>query len=163
MSCGGLTVAVRSYKTGEMVENRIDSGVDSTLERAYRDTAFEVDHSEQHFAIRIGQTCAPLDALLRRHGQRHWAYVTACNPRSVRLAADENARRQADLRAYLRAAGFIIYPGRGVPAEPGWPPEDSFLALGITRERALQIGVMFEQNAIVAGEAGGAAVLLFCQ
>lgn len=142
-----------------MAANRIDSA----LERAYRDTVFEVDHPGQHFAIRIGEICAPLDALLRRHGQRDWAYVTACNPRSIRFPADENAQRQAALQTYLRAAGFVIYPGRGVPAEPGWEPEDSFLVLGITRERALQVGSMFEQNAVVAGEVGGAAVLLFCR
>jgi hypothetical protein len=79
------------------------------------------------------------------------------------LDAAENARRQAALRMYLQQAGFVTYPGRGVPAAPGWQPEDSFLVLGIAREQALCVGAMFEQNAIVAGEAGGAAELLLCQ
>jgi hypothetical protein len=137
--------------------------IDGALVRAYRNTAFEVDHAERHFAIWIGKRCEPLDALLRQHGQRQWAYVTACNPYSVRLAAADNARRQSALQAYLREAGFVIYPGRGVPAEPGWQSEDSFLVLGITREQALRVGAMFEQNAIVAGEAGCAAELLLCR
>jgi hypothetical protein len=137
--------------------------IDSALVCAYRNTAFEVDHPQRHFAIRIGKRCEPLDALLRQHGQRQWAYVTACNPYSVRLAAADNARRQSALQAYLREAGFVIYPGRGVPAEPGWQSEDSFLVLGITREQALRVGAMFEQNAIVAGEAGCAAELLLCR
>jgi hypothetical protein len=141
-----------------MAANRIDSALD----RAYRNTAFEVDHPERNFAIRIGETCEQLDAVLRRHGLREWAYVTACNPRSKRLPADENALRQTALQAYLHEAGFIAYPGRGVPAEPGWQPEDSFLVLGITRKQALQVGAMVDQNAIVAGEAGGAAELLYC-
>ncbi len=139
------------------------NNIGDALERAYRDTAFEVDGPESHFVIRIGEISEPLDALLRRHRQRSWAYITACNPRSVRLAADENAQRQAKLQACLRADGFVIYSGKGVPAEPGWRPEDSFLVLGMTPEQALRVGAMFEQNAVVAGEAGTAAALLFCR
>ena len=35
------------------------------LEAAYRNTSYRVDHRAGDFGIRIGEPCAPLDALLR--------------------------------------------------------------------------------------------------
>jgi hypothetical protein len=133
------------------------------LERAYRGTSFEVDHPDGKIVIRIGKTNDRLDAQLRQRGEKYWAYVTACNPRSVRLPAAVNSQRQSDFRAYLLSMGFTIYPGQGMPAKPGWEPEPSFLIVGITRDQATRIGVMLEQNAVVVGTLGGRAALKFCK
>lgn len=132
------------------------------LERAYRGTSFEVDHPDGQFVIRIGEMSATLDAILQEKGETCWAYVTACNPRSAQLSSVANSERHSELRSYLLSLGFTIYPGKGVPSDPGWRPEASFLIVGITQDQAARIGVMLEQNAIVVGEVGRPAALMSC-
>lgn len=122
---------------------------------AYLNSAYRV--FEPAFDIRIGEACAPLQSLLMRHGVSEWAYITACNPRSVLLAPEENRRRQAMLAERLKA--YACYPGEG--AGEGWPPEASLLVLGITLPEALAVAREFEQLAFVAGRAGGHAALHF--
>lgn len=99
---------------------------------------------------------------MRQRALKSWAFITACNPRSEPLAPEENHLRQADLRDYLLSLGYSIFPGRGIAEEPGWPPEKSFLILGISREAAVRLGTMLEQIAIVAGEHGAVADLVCC-
>ncbi|MBA2351881.1 MAG: DUF3293 domain-containing protein [Burkholderiales bacterium] len=135
---------------------------DMSLAAAYRRTNYMVDHDGGSFAIRVGEASEEVDALLQQRAQTSWAYITACNPRSERLALEENQWRQTDLRNYLREMGYCIFAGRGVAQEPGWPPEESFLVIGISREAATMLATMLEQNAVVVGTQGAPAELVFC-
>lgn len=132
------------------------------LARIYRDTTYFVDHPDGGFGIRLGETCARLEALLAAHGAHCWAYVTAWNPRSQPLPDAVNAARHAELLACVRAVGHVYFPGRGKPDSGGWIAEESLLILGMDEDAARRLGARFGQNAVVVGSAGGRAELRWC-
>jgi hypothetical protein len=108
--------------------------------------------------LRIGERNRALDRLLRRHGRRHWAFITAWNPRSRRLPEWRNAQRQRRLARLFPLALM----GAGIGEDPAWPAEESLCVLGLPAGRAQRIARLFGQNAVVAGTRGGAARLIWC-
>jgi len=131
------------------------------LETAYRETSF-IAYTLQHtIRIRVGEKNPVLDSLLSESGIQRWAYITACNPGSVRLAASENFARQHELCREIQARGFTMFSGEGRSDFPEWPPEPSILVLGIDREQAIEIGRQYGQNAIVYGEQGSSVELVW--
>ncbi len=132
------------------------------LARAYLSTTYRVDAPAGPIELRIGQASGALDRLLRQRGVRTWAFVTACNPYSLRLPDWRNLVRQRRLRTLCRQLGFSALPGAGVGDVPGWPPEPSLLVLGIARARARRLARLFAQNAIVAGRRGRVPELVWC-
>lgn len=121
--------------------------IDTQVLRAYRETDYVVS-SEPPVTLRIGNHNADLQRLHSRLGVTQSAFLTACNPFSRDVGAEENARRQVALEARLEAAGWRWLDGIGQHPEGGWA-EASFLVLGISREQARALGTAFEQNAIV--------------
>jgi hypothetical protein len=130
------------------------------LDAAYRATSYVVDGPDGAFALRVGETSPPLDDLLRRHGARSWAFVTACNPGSIPLSADENRGRAEELTRVVSEGGYPFRTGRGI-GEGDWLPEESLLVLEIALEDAAALGRRFGQNAILVGEAGAPARLVW--
>ena len=108
--------------------------------------------------LRVGERNHELDRLLRRHGWRDWAFITAWNPRSHPLPAWRNDYRQRRL-ARLFPLALV---GAGIGEDPDWPGEESLCVLGLSAGRARRIARLFGQNAIVAGTRGGAARLIWC-
>lgn len=137
------------------------AGMDSELRSAYYNTTYVVHAPDGDINIRIGSLNELLDRLLQEHHSQSWAFITAWNPRSSQLSIDENDQRQHQLKKMLGEHNFITFAGHGVGDSGNWPPEESFLALGIDQETAIRIGRMFEQNAIVFGERGK-AILFEC-
>lgn len=132
------------------------------LRAAYEATAYWVEAGPQRrFAIRVGARSADVDALLAAAGVETWAFVTAANPRSVRLSAAENARRMGGLGARLGEHGRAFLPGEGVGDEPGWPAEPSVLVLGIDETAAVALAREFDQHALVVGRRGEPARLVW--
>lgn len=134
----------------------------SPLERAYRNTTYRVDHPEGAIGLRIGEPSARLDALLAAHRATRWAFITAWNPFSEKISNENNQLRNKALLDAVTVAGHVVFAGSGVPDHGDWPPEDSLLVLGISLDTALALGRRHGQHAIVAGEAGGCAVLHWC-
>lgn len=132
------------------------------LERAYRATTYIVDDPEATIAIRIGEPCPRLDALLVERGVSDWAFVTAWNPGSVEIPSKNNELRGIALRNAVSEAGHACIGGRGVPDRDDWVPEESLLILGIGAAEAVALGRRYGQRAIVAGRAGGCAELHWC-
>ena len=132
-----------------------------TLDAAYRRTLYRVDDPTGGFALRIGELHPELDARLAAAGRRSWAWLTAVNPGSRRLADAENLRRLDDLERRILAAGLSPIPGRAVARPAGsFPDEPSFLVLGASRRQASGWGRAFEQAAILAGRRGGRVELV---
>lgn len=134
----------------------------SELERAYRATDYIASLPAGSVILRIGETSPQLDAHLEIQQQATWAFITSDNPRSQLQTAEVNAARLEQLREDLTESGLTIYPGKGVGHDAQWPPENSFLILGISREEALDLGAKWDQNALVYGEKGKPAELLWC-
>lgn len=141
---------------------RRPADVDAGLAEAYRTTTFRVLASAGPVDIHIGQICRDLDALLCHEGVYSWAFLTASSPGGRALPAAENRRRNRALRHRLAAIGVPVRTGLGIGADPNWPPEDSLLALGLDRPTAAAIGAEFGQHAVVAGDRGSSAELLWC-
>jgi putative PIN family toxin of toxin-antitoxin system len=103
-------------------------------------------------AIRIGEPNGALDRLIGAAASA--AFLTAANPRSERRGDEENRRLTAALGQVLDRAGYRHLEGEGRDPQGAWPPEPSFLVLGIGRGEALALARRFEQNAFVWCAAG---------
>ena len=133
---------------------------DPALAAAYRATLYEAETSAGAWiAIRIGAHSPVLDDLLAAAGADAWAFVTACNPRSNLLAPAANLARMARLEAAVASRGLACLRGVGRGGDPGGPPEESLLVLGIAEADALALAREFDQHAIVVGTRGTAARL----
>jgi hypothetical protein len=133
------------------------------VDAAFRATTYRVFVThEAPIDLRIGERSARLDALLEKHAIETWAFITAWNPGSHRIPAEENEARQAALLSLLRERGLHFFDGSGIPADSAWQAEPSVLVLGISVDDAVELGRRFDQLAIVAGQCGKAADLIYC-
>lgn len=130
----------------------------TALDVAYRAARYRV-FAQMPFTLRVGEASAELDALLDSHVATTWAFVTACNPGSQPLSAEENAERMAQLHVLL--VGYPVYPGEGCDPAGEWPAEPSVLVVGISREEAVRVAAVFGQNAILTGVRGGPVELVW--
>lgn len=137
--------------------------VPDRLADAYRKTTFRVLAPAGPIDIRVGRRCADLDALVRGDGGHCWAYLTASSPGGRTLSVAENQRRNRALRRRLDDTGATVLPGAGIGDDPGWPPEDSLLAVGLDRPTAAALGADFGQDAVVVGDLDTHAELLWCR
>lgn len=137
--------------------------IDPALLRAYQQTEFIVSTPDGEITLQVGQPNPELDHLLNDYGATSCAFITAWNPSSVKLAQDENTRRQNDLVAEVRRRGYALLAGRGVGHDGKWPPEDSILIVGASRTEAAEIGRLFGQLCVVYAERGLSVELLFCE
>jgi hypothetical protein len=135
--------------------------VEQPNESAYRTTTYYVDGPEGRFGIRVGKASSEADEAGDQFGTDTWAYVTAANPGSRRLTAQENVDRVGELQAVVQELGLPMYAGEGVGDKGDWPPEPSLLILGASRQVALDLGKRFGQAAVVYGEKGKPAELLW--
>lgn len=144
-------------------------GSRAELEQAYRATAYEALGLGTTLDLRVGRAHPELDALLEATGRRSWAFLTAWNPGSQSLSQEENEERQGALTALLAATPgegdepALLLPGRGRGLAGDWPPEESVLALGLPVLTALDLARRFGQNALLAGQRGGTARLVWCE
>mgnify|MGYP001393807063 CR=1 FL=1 len=131
-----------------------------------RKNNFLIEPHNLHFQIQCGQKSTPLDLLLNsvQSPIKSWALITAWNPNSVPLDVQENQSRNKKLLESIQH--FTIHFAFGISPDfdkhkalslqkTDWPPEESFLILGISRKTALSLGKIWEQNAILFGEQNG--------
>lgn len=132
-----------------------------TLRQAYLATDYQVyPNTSDTLHIRANQINATLDQFLKT--QKTWTYITAWNPNSEPLSAEENTQRNQQLIESLQAKKYIFYHGKGVPDVGDWLPEESFLVLDISKKTAIQMGQTYGQKAILWGQKGSIAELIFC-
>ena len=124
------------------------TAIPAKLLAAYRETEYRVG-GDAPFVLRIGEESPLLRQLHARHGVQSSAFITASNPLSQPCSAAFNARRQQQLAAELRQQHQPFIEGEGMHPGNGWPPEASFLILGLTQRAAEDLGRRWEQNAIV--------------
>lgn len=133
------------------------------IDSAFRATTYRVFvPNDAPIDLRIGERSERLDALLRERGCDDWVFITAWNPGSRRLSAEENDARQADLLDALQQRGREWLSGSGIPADASWQPEASVLVFGTCRAEAVALGKRFGQLAVVLGTRGGEAELAYC-
>jgi hypothetical protein len=132
------------------------------LWEAYRRTTYVAHAPNGDILINPGRRSPALDGLLNERRLREWAYLTAYNPASRKLAEEENVTRQRELIDTVRDRGLAFLEGEGIGAGADWPAEASILILGIEPDDARALGRQFGQLAIVVGRAGQPARLVAC-
>lgn len=123
--------------------------IHDALVSAYRATDYRVRAADAQFTLRIDQRSEELALLFARTGQQGAAFITAENPFSQAATAEVNAANQVRLQQDLAKLGATVFDGAGVGQDPEWPAEASFLAIGISRAQACELGNKYRQNAIV--------------
>ena len=102
--------------------------------------------------IRIHQSEVVLDEWLTINGYTTWVFITAWNPIGVPdHQLKQNIANNSALLTKLQQENRTVLPGWGIPDAPEWPPEASFLVLGMSKEEAIEVSTAFGQRAFVFG------------
>lgn len=128
------------------------TGIPDDLVTAYRSAHYRAGAGQSAITLRVDQYSEPLARLLATTGFRSAAFITACNPLGMRDSIEANRIACAHLREKL--ARHVSRPDQivnGVAIDPfgSWPPEESFLVLGLDLDSARILGREFNQNALV--------------
>lgn len=123
--------------------------ISTDLIAAYADTEYRVHVGDHILTLRVDQASPDLAEAYQRTGSTSAAFITADNPFSETATDAENAVNHAALGQHLRDLTAHIFDGEGHGMTGDWPPEKSYLALGLSREQACALGIQFRQNAIV--------------
>jgi hypothetical protein len=129
--------------------------IDPATVLAYQQTEYRVQGSVP-VILQVGAKSAQLALLHQLHQTDCSAFITACNPRGELLDAAVNTQRQCALAAEISHRGYLALAGMGQHPTGQWPGEPSYLVLGVSRAAARDLGLHFEQNAILW--AGGDAI-----
>jgi hypothetical protein len=154
--------APRGAKTGKIQPVTAASLVHPDKIRAYMETDYSVAWDGSLFVLRIDRASDRLRALYAQTGAASALFITAFNPEG-RLASDgANAEAHRRLREDLAALRIAFAEGEGVgtDTEESWPAEKSFLALGVDKARAEELGRRYGQDAVVWADADGVPRLL---
>lgn len=110
---------------------------------------YRVDTHSGSFVMRVGNTSADAALLLVEHGACFAAFITAWNPKSRVTKDADNRKANKMLLKRLREFSIAVIEGSGGDDAGQWQPEDSFLAIGISRQHAENLAKRFGQNAFI--------------
>ena len=132
------------------------------LHTAYLQTTYWVEARPQPLALRIDEQSPRLDRMLGERGLSRWAFLTAWNPRSQLRPHWDNAGRDRQLLRVLGSLGWQWLHAVALGDGDDWPAEPGVLVPGMGRTQARRLGRRFRQHAVVVGERGKAARLVWC-
>lgn len=128
-----------------MTRSEISPGLIASYKAAGYQAVVEADILILH----IDQYSAPLNQILGKFEHQCAAYITAANPLSQQQRPHVNQIRNTKLRNALTQHTDRVFAGASTDPAKLWPPEKSFLALGINLKTAMSLGRQFDQNAVV--------------
>ncbi|MDX1957047.1 MAG: DUF3293 domain-containing protein [Leptospiraceae bacterium] len=115
------------------------------------ESIYEFYYHKTIVTLRINQINEELDRILEADSFSTYSFITANNPKSMRLKSSENKQRNLELEKILIDKQFIYYSGLGYSQDMAWK-EESFCIFGISLIDAKELGSQFGQNAILFGE-----------
>ncbi len=140
-------------------ETDIPEQLDRKLVETYLETSYWTElirMDEQGANLKIGHALPEsLELQVEEYQIKRFAFLTAWNPGSQPLDQWHNRWRNLNLELELHAHCRLLRRGLGVGTDSNWTPEESFLAVDIPLEKAVEIGREFGQNAIIAWQKGG--------
>ena len=114
------------------------------LWQAYRRSTYRVFSQAGAIDLRIGDAFPPLFT-----AASSLTIITAWNPGSVLLSDAENRRQNENLRQAIRSRRVDFLEALGLPPrEEAWQPEESFCVFSLSLLEAIELGSMYQQNAI---------------
>jgi hypothetical protein len=129
--------------------------MDEALHAAFRGTRYCFESPEGALALKVDTRDDALRALLRNQHADSAAVLTAFNPQGKRRDHSVNLAAQAQLRRDLRAAGFMLLPGRNEDPAREWV-EESLLVIGIDIAAARSQAARHDQLAFLWIDAASA-------
>jgi hypothetical protein len=140
--CGRKTATKRKQRhaLNKQIQDVQPSPIPETLIAAYRATDYISRVNDVDEVLKIGEPAVWLARLFDAHRVSTAFFITADNPFSKVRSTAENAQAQERLREDLLDQTDLIFEGWGVGADRDWPPEKSFLALGLSLETARSLG-----------------------
>jgi hypothetical protein len=117
--------------------------------KAYRATDYRLGHTDQDIILAVGLRSCRLAVLFAAKEVNCGAFLTAYNPRGAIQPDDANNQAHAELAAKLEQLGLQAIEGSGSEEGTDWPSEKSYFALGLSLDKAKEIGIFFNQDAIV--------------
>lgn len=116
---------------------------------AYEATHYRAGEGLSTIVLRIGQHSPELALRYLVSAEESALFITAFNPLGVAVIDAANESAHAELGEILRAAVATVIDGEGADPTGQWPPEKSYLALGVSAEAARELGHHFKQDAVV--------------
>jgi hypothetical protein len=116
---------------------------------AYNCADYNVFAPTGTFTLRTHTYSPELKGLFEQTGHYCGVFITAYNPHGEIRDHDTNVAANGRLLEHLKSLGIPVFDGSGADPEGKWPPEPSFLALGIDLKGAKFIGQQFRQDAII--------------
>lgn len=115
---------------------------------AYRAAIYTFEHSGKSTTLHVDQWCADLSSIYDGNDGCSLTFITACNPWGNVVSDEINATEMNRLHRELQSLRLPIF--RGVGKDPAGPwQEASFALLGMSSIDACQLGIRWQQNAIV--------------
>jgi hypothetical protein len=111
--------------------------------------------------LSIGAPSTEVDKLLNQNHAKEYAYLTAYNPQSTTLSAEENNARHLILCQEVTRLGFRFLTGKAIPDAGEWEPEMCVFAFDMPRSTVLKLCQSYAQDGAVVGEIGSAPKLMF--
>lgn len=124
------------------------SQMDSELIKAYQSAEYHV-MSAKPFILELGKRSEGIVDLTRRLKVDCVTFITAHNPFSEVHSDEDNAKRNEQLKQDLDKLDLMIVNGYGQDKTRVWKKEDSFVVFGLGLDAAKELGVKYQQNAIV--------------
>lgn len=122
--------------------------MDSELIKAYQSAEYHV-MSAKPFILELGKRSEGIVDLARRLKVDCVTFITAYNPYSEVLSDEDNAKRNKELKQDLDRLDLTIVKGYGQDPAMKWKKEDSFVVFGLGLVAAKELGIKYQQNAIV--------------
>lgn len=119
------------------------------LIKAYREAVYVVHLGDREIALQVNQASSQLAELMKEWEVTTAAFLTAFNPYSQALDAQENEARQKKMWIDALPMCSKIFPGIGRDKDGQWPHELSMLTLGIHLEDAKALADKYAQNAFL--------------
>lgn len=121
----------------------------NNLIKAYQDTHYIVHDAPKDFTLRVNINSLELKALYAKHNAKTATYISAFNPFSQITPLELNIQAHTKLKSICINKNYTIYDGDGTDPSGIWKPEKSLLLLGISFSEACELGLYFQQNAIL--------------
>lgn len=135
-------------------------GFDEQLKTAYQQAVYLI--FEPPISWKIGVLAPEIEALLHVHQAETAIFITAANPYSQICSDQKNKENLLDLEKWIEEKQLTYFKGQGEDPLGVWPPEESFLLLGLNAKEGVTLGRYWQQNAVVLLEKGCPPTLLWC-
>lgn len=135
-------------------------GFDEELKTAYQQAVYSI--FQPPISWKIGVIEPAIEDLLRDYKTASAIFITAANPYSQICSDDKNKDNNHALEKWIKENQLTYFKGQGEDPQGTWPPEESFLLLGINAKEGAALGRHWRQNAVVLLEKGLSPTLLWC-